>query len=590
MGGKKMKRRTGISLMMALLMIVSTFAIIPASVSASCPPLVVTKKVWDGDEWISPIYDVVKGDIVMFNITVTFNNYHPCQNNYIYDIIVEDYLPDGLIYKETVEPREPDEFVDNKLVWNFTDGEVELSDGESFSIIFTAVAEEYGEQVNNVDVTAIEFCNGEPLSADAYATVYVEPRLDVEKTVWNPDAQEWVKELDGVIKDVDVHFQIIITYHGPGYITCMEVVDEFQGESECLEYLEGSEEFTYPNDELFDDPEITVSENRKEVTFKWGSDLEILFNLKDGESIIIRFDANVTNYCYYEYSPVINHVDAYAKNCENCEPLEGSDQAEVNCRPHDPIFEKTVWNGKEWAEETYTHVGEKVRFKLELTYYGDYNLTDIEIVDYLPEDILEYVPSIIIGSSTIPIKYGEEVYEDGKTVSWNIEGVLNDGETLIIEFYALVIGSTGACTECGTNIAEFSAIESENGPKIGEDTAKVISGDEINICINVIRFGIGRVHVNIFNVGDEDLKNVEWTIEVKGSVLKRINVSASCTVDLPGNSGATVSLPWRSILRKFGQITGTVTVTVPGSESIEKEFKGFVIGRIVLVRPLIRLR
>ena len=578
--------------MMALLIVISSCAVTTVSAGETiCPPLTVTKTVWDREEWVPEIHDVVKGDIVRFNITVTFYNQSSC-TNYAYDIVIEDLLPEDLEYKSTISPREPDEIVNNTIIWNFTsDPDYYLSDGESLSIVFEAVADDYGEFKNEVEVTGIDFCTGKTIYDDASAWVHVEPRLDVEKEVWDPDEQKWVETLDGVIKDVDVRFQITITYHGPGYVTCMEVWDWFEEDCECLEYL-GNEEFIYPddpNDPLFNDPKITFGEDW--VTYTWRSDLEILFNLKDAESVIIRFDANVTDYCYDEEdNTVINYVEACAWNCEDYESeVCGGDTAEVVCRPHDPVFEKKVWNGKEWAEETYTHVEGKVKFRLQLTYYGSYNLTNIKIVDYLPKDILEYIgPSSFYAPATIPIEWGVEYSDDKQTVWWNTTTALNDSETLTIEFYALVIGSTGDCEECGINRAEYTATESEEDkPKSGEDTAQVHAGDAIGIeiCIRK-RLHIGRISTYITS-SHEDLEDVDWTIKVTGGVFKRVNALASGTVSLSEDIPKQVSLPWRSrIVRKGGRVTITVTATPPGAGTIEKTFKGIVIGRFVFITTL----
>jgi len=592
-----MKRKTRLSVMMALLMVISSVAIIPASVQGGCPPLVVTKTMRDGENWVSELYDVVKGDIVQFNITVTFYNYHPCQNNYAYDIVVEDYLPDGLAYGSTIEPREPDEIVDNKLVWNFTDNEIILHDGESFSIVFNAIAVEYGEQVNDVDVTAIDFCSGEPLSAESSATVHVDPRLDAEKKVWDPDEQEWVEHLESVIKAVDVQFQITITYYGLDIITCMEATDTLEEcECECLEYR-GNEEFIYPNGELFEDPEITVSEDLKEVVWNWGPD--ILFNLKDGESVVILYDANVTDYCYCycpDYCIVTNLVEVEAKSCETCSAIYGDDTATVTCQPHDPVFEKKVKYEKSWAEETTARIDDIVTFKIELTYYGNYNLSDIRIVDQLPKNILIYADDAELtvyhyyehGVSKESIE--GDVSEDETKIWWNLSEALNDSDSLAITFKARVVGLSGDCEDCGKNIAEYTAIEAvTETPYDGSDDAMVKTFEKIpvklGICIK--RFGIGRVRAVIHNIGQGEVSDLEWSLSVEG---RKFSVSAEGdNHTIPEMGSLPISLSRRSILRKFGRITVNVTATVDG-ETFTETANGFVFGRIILVRPLIRFR
>jgi len=585
--------------MMALLMVVSIFTVITPSVSATSESyIVVTKTAWDGGNWVSELYDVVKGDIVQFNITITYYNYD-CLNNYAYNFSVEDYLPDGLAYESTVEPREPDEIVDNKLIWNFTEDEIKLFDGESFSVVFNAIAVEYGEQVNNVDVTAIDYCSGVSLSAEYSATVHVDPRLDVDKKVWDPDQEQWVDHLDSVIKAKDVRFQIEITYYGaPGILTCMEVYDEFRGECDCLEYL-GNEEFFYPNNELFDDPEIIVAEEN--VTYTWRSDLGILFNLKDAESVIIQFDANVTDYCYCgeEYDTITNYVGVFGCNCANWSKsgYEGEDTATVSCRPHNPVFEKKVKYENFWVEETTARIGDLVTFGLELTYYGNYNLTDIVITDYLPKNILVYADdaslTIYHYYETGVCKYESfegVVSEEGTVVEFTIPVALNDSDSLKITFNAEVINLTGECPECGKNIAEFTAKESETEHEYaGSDDAMVKTFEKlpINLCLSANRLNIGKINAFITNNGADDLSNVEWTLTVTGGLLKGINMYSEGTVDIPSGIVFSISTPARSIVRKFGRVEVNITAKVDG-ETFEKTMNGFAFGRIILIRSLIR--
>jgi len=576
-----MRIKVGISLMMALLVIISSCAVTTVSAEdgePSCSPLTVTKTV-------NKTY-AYYGDTVEFKIVVSYYN-DSIKGNCLTNIVVTDTLPPGLEYIETisVEPEiyDFDESGDT-LVWDF--GDEQLCE-QSITIRFTALAigGNYGENINIVNVTGTELCGPNELSAEDDAIVNIRQSVDVEKTVWDPDVQEWVEYLDGVIKDVDVKFQIVITYYGGDIINCMKVEDEITGY--CLEFADNVE-ITYPNDDPVDEPWFDVSEDLKYITWEWGSDKKL--NLCDQESIIIRFDANVTDYCY-ERCIIENWAYVWLNTC--CEPiLYGEDCAEVNCRPHDPVFEKTVMYKGEWVGEGYTYIGEEVQFKIELTYYGDYNLTDIEVKDYLPKDILTYLgPTSLIAPMTIPIEWDVKVSEDEKTITWNSSVALNDSETLTIIFKAKVINRTGGCEECGINIAEYTAVESctEYGYE-GEDTAQVHAGDEIGILISVKRLHIGRVSASIRNDGHDDLEDVDWTIDVKGGVLKRVNKSASGTIaSLPEDTSKKVSLPWRSILRKGGRVTIIVTATPAGGATIEETFKGIVIGRIILVRPLIRI-
>jgi len=577
-----MKRKTGLSLMMALLMVFSVFTVITPSVLASPCGLYVEKKVRNGEGWDNEVTAYV-GDIVEFKITITYYNWTNCASN----IVVTDTLPAGLEYEETLEPEDPEpEVTGNTLVWDF--GEEQLCHGDSITIRFEAiiVSGNYGENVNTVNVTAEELCGSHDLYGDDDATVIIEPSIDAEKKVWDPDAQEWVDHLDSVIKDVDVQFQITITYYGPDIITCLKVTDTFIAECECgdcLEYINGSADFTYPNMH-FGDPEIIVGEDNKSVKFNWWED--ILFNLYDGESVVITFEANVTHYCYdEEYNTVTNEVIVEARHCEMCEPLSDIDTATVNCHPHDPVFEKKVWNGEDWVEEATAYVGDYVLFKIELTYYGSYNLSDIQVVDVLPKNILTFYEAIP------PSLKEDNVLEDGTKICWNIQDALNDSDTLVIKFSALVIGETGDCDYCGINTASYTANESDTHFE-GEDTANVTttSKPEVALLIDFKTINIGRVNAYITNIGEEDLSDIEWTISAKVGLLGLTKRKASGKIKtLPVGSSATVSTytNLRSrILRRFGRISVTVSADIDMdscSMGITVTTKGFVLGRIVIL-------
>jgi len=594
-GQKEMKRKTGISLMIVMLMVISTFTVVTRTAQGvSPPPLTVEKKVWDGDSWESEICNVVKGDIVKFNITVTFHNYGPCPNNYIYDILVEDRLPNGLEYKGTVSPREPDKIIGNKIIWNFTDNEKILHNEESFSIIFKAVATEYGKQKNEVNVNATEFCCGEKLTACDSAIVHVDPRLDVDKKVWDPDTEKWADYLGSVIKAVNVRFQIVVTYHGPGYITCMKVVDTFQEECPCLEYL-GNEEFIYPDNDLFDDPKITVPGNLKGVNYTWSSELGILFNLADGQNVIIRFDANVTNYCYCgEYNTVTNLAEVDAWNCANCDPfVEGSDTLNVSCQPHKPIFEKTVKSGNSWVEETTARIDDIVTFKVELTYYGNYNLSNIKIIDTLPKNILEYVKD----SSHLKVYHYYEhsvekipiqgvASENNTKVKWDIKEALNDSDTLELTFDALVIGLTGNCECCGINTAEYTAVESvTQHPYSWTDTAKVETLEKLPVKLQICvkRFGIGHVSAYIKNIGETDASNIEWNLSARYGFLGKINVESNGIISTLKKQSSTTISTSKTIRGRISRIQVIVNVFVPGEDPITRTAHGLVFGRLIIL-------
>jgi len=114
----------------------------------------------------------------------------------------------------------------------------------------------------------------------------------------------------------------------------------------------------------------------------------------------------------------------------------------------------------------------------------------------------------------------------------------------------------------------------------------VHAGDAIDIEIGIRkRLHIGRISAHIENIGHDNLEDVDWTIDVTGGVRKRVNASASGTIEsLPEHTSAKVSLSRRSILRNGGRVEITVTATPSGGATITETFNGIVIGRIVYVR------
>jgi len=573
-----MKRKTGLSLMLALLMILSTLVVVTPSGAtpsgASSEIFVVEKQVSNGEGWHNSIH-AVYGDIVQFKITITYNG-----ENCAEKIVATDTLPPCLEYVETLEPKDIEPIMNgNVLVWNL--GETYLKQYCSTDIIFEAKVVGIGENVNTVNVTAVECCPNHKIYGVATATVIVDPSVDVEKKVWNPDAKAWVEELSWVIKGESVRFRITSTYHGNISMKCMLVKDYLPGC--CLEYannvyIEIAGKKINENDTRY--PDITVTDNI--VRFDWKN---AEFYLKNGESVVIEFDAKVINYCG---QTVTNYACACLWGCYLCDPdnyVYGCDTATIKCVPHDLIFEKKVWNDEkqEWTEETSAYVNETVRFRIELVYYGNYNLTDAQIIDYLPKGILVYANEANIKPSYVS--------EDKKTIWWNLTKAVEDGVPLVIEFNALVIGSTGDCSCCGTNKATYTAVECKTQiPYDGEDTAKITSAPKIELSITIPkRVFIGKICAVIENTGEVDLNNVSWEINltVGGGLLKK-NVKRNCTIDLleiNKKRRVCTGRPFgpSAIKFKFGRVCGHVLAKV-GDYQVEKSFSGFIIGRLIVIK------
>ena len=359
--------------------------------------------------------------------------------------------------------------------------------GGTYGIItFEADVTSVGDGYNVVNVTGTYSCH--TVYDNDSAHVNSTKHIIVEKKVWDPDADEWVENLTQVRKNENVKFQITITYHGDYRMPCLGVIDVIP--EGCLEYLYttyvevAGEEITPEDDEypyIVPDAGETINICGEEINISeiegciggnvtvWDFRDSEDFDLFDGDTVVIEFEANVTYYCD---CTVTNWACSLIWGCHLCD-CDGNyffdcDTANVTCLPPGIIFEKTVKEGNEWVEETNTIVGETVRFKLDLTYYGNEYLHNITIVDHLP-CCLEYACNANIEASYVS--------EDKKTIWWNLtDEQLNDGETLTIEFDAEVVKATGGCDDCKCiNNATFN-VEEGTCPSVdhnGSDTANI---------------------------------------------------------------------------------------------------------------------
>ncbi|MCX6667169.1 MAG: isopeptide-forming domain-containing fimbrial protein [Euryarchaeota archaeon] len=593
-----MKRKTGLSLVLMLLMVASTFTTVNAIqiqeyTSPSYPPgsIDFTKSVWDStsETWIDYIEDVPIDTTVRFNISLTYykNEQSPCEWT-LHSIVISDILPECLEFAGNVyffnAPEIQEEIVDNVVTWNFTASGHSLYDGETMSIEFNANVVQSEENENIATVTASE-CNHYDHSAQdsAWVYVYVPLPLEFKKEVYNPISGQWVKELDGVKKNVPVDFKITITYNGyEGMLMkCMIVNDDLP--ECCLEYMPGSDVFTYPNQELFEDPEITVNEATHVITYDWTNKK---FNLYEGETITIQLKANVVEYCY---GPVDNCAEVYLWSCVGCPSLlYGSDCATVNCFPPETTFNKYVKDTQtgEWTDYTEQYVNQTVTYKIELIYYGNYNLGDVRVVDNLP-----FITHYEVNSANIA---PTDVSEDGLTIWWNLTEPVVDGVPLVITFNAYVWGSTGDCPDCGINYADYTTIESETQVQFsGSDTAKIKTTyqetpPEPLVQLEIKRpkmVFIGKVCANIINTGEKDVP-VTWEINVNAGIRKKL-YSNSGTIDLLEiNMAQQVctgkSIGSTAIKLKFGRITGTITASAE-DYTTGVTFSGLILGRQIII-------
>ena len=409
------------TLVISVLLILSVFSgtAIKMNTTNLTGSLEVVKKVWDGESWVDSI-EADLGDAVQFKIIVTYYN-ETAGHHYAYNIIITDILPSCLEYiLGSADPFEPTIDGDH-LIW-YLDQTV-LYDEDSYVITFNATVVDCGENINTVEVGADEYCTGQYLTDEDTATVNVNcppPEINVEKYVWDGYC-DWVEEVY-VYAGTDVRFKIVVKNTGGVDLSNVRVVDIL---SDSLEYADDATVNGVPCE-----PEI--SENGTMLV--WAFD-----NLSMNETINIEFNAHVVGLPCQED---INWVYVYGDGpCD--EQVKDKDNAKVFI--NGMCMEKEVWNDEAhgWTEDTTVEVGQEVRFRITVYYYGPYKLYNIKIWDVLPT-CLDYADDATVNGDP----YEPEISADGKTLWWNLteDYILTDGESLVIEFDALA--SENNCEPC----------------------------------------------------------------------------------------------------------------------------------------------
>ncbi len=465
-----MKNKIGISIILTLLIIASSFTAVEADENNDCPGeptgvpvevIEVNKQIFNGSGYVDE-YIAEVGETVTYKINIT---YHKNNGTKLTDIVVIDNLdPTGNITyfinssSFNYEPSDPG----LPILWNLTDDYgVELSDGQSVVIRFNVtIISGYGSLINCVTVTALETCCHESHENSDCATIIVkeppcEPFIDVDKKVFNGTG--WADEIDGLKLGDIATFKIIINYTDcePGNtIVCLEVKDVLPC---CLEYANNVDY----SESTFILPEIVPEVDGKDIFWNWtGTDT---IQMNDGDKLVIIFDAIFVNYCEVED---YNTVAVHAWTC--CDDFFGRDSVLVDCTPPETTFDKKVYSGNDLVDKINTTVGEILRFKLAITYYGNEVFNDLKFVDILP-CILEYKDNARVTMrkddsviASIPIE--GDLQEDNKTVWFNLTGLefidfeLSDGVEISVEFDALVVGQTECGCDCEIDALNYGAV------------------------------------------------------------------------------------------------------------------------------------
>ena len=352
--------------------------------------------------------------------------------------------------------------------------------------------------------------------------------INVTKKVWNPEILEWVDYFEADLSDI-ILFNITITYYKNCLFGCK--AEDIQ----AIDYIPPG--LIYEGSTNYNESFI----NGNQIFWNLSDDYGII--LYDKECVSILFEAYVSEYGIHQ-----NYVEVFTFESGCGWDLYGDSCSSVYGVPPDPTFEKTVKDTEsgQWVEETFQYVTEVVTFRIELVYYGVYNLEEVKIVDHLPE-ITYYGNQANIEPSYIS--------EDGSIVWWNITESIENDEPLIITYDAYVWGRTGDCPYCGINFVEYSALENVTQKSfLGEDTAGIITefydDPKLAYSPNNIDFGIkepgwtGIETFEIWNSGEQTLsytisENIDWidvsptsgSSEVEHDT---ITVSVVDTTDLSG--------------------------------------------------------
>jgi len=469
-----MNKKTKLSILLALLMVVSTFSVGNVNADDGCSilegepagNLEVVKKVWNGTDWVDE-YTAEIGETVTFNITITYTA--GCGHKATNIVVVDTFDITGtLSYVMEYTDQYPPSESGAGGVWNLTeDYGIELWDPSSqgkpqsvsiyFNVTFTCGC---GELINTVTVDALETCCQQPLYGEDQATVIVEceppcePEIEVVKKVWNGTA--WADEIYDLHLGEIVRFKIDIIYHAcDDYVIKNMIVQDIL--PCCLEYVNGSSVVTTTGTGAAQPADITVSSDKKEIIWDWTYNNEV--TLHGDDSLIIEFDASFENYCEFLDENCV-YVEAWG--CSG-PTFTDEDCVIVDCRQPDNEFDKTVIDGENEYQEINTSVGATLTFRLAFTYYGNEVYNDVRFVDYLP-CILEYVDNAKLGYSGLDeggiLDFNPAISDDGKTIWFNItDANLSDGETIFVLFDALVVGSTEGCCDCQIEAVNIGCVE-----------------------------------------------------------------------------------------------------------------------------------
>ncbi len=279
---------------------------------------------------------------------------------------------------------------------------------------------------------------------------YLPPRIDVNKTVWDPEAHEWVDKLKASKGDT-VRFRCVVHNNETSNLTYISVWDF---SSRSLEYAGNAtiHYSVYRGGTLVDrEPNFTIPLTIKNQTI--GTVLMWNFPflmLAPSENITIEYDATVVRSGGIDIN--IQSATGYYK--ETGKWSFGCDYVIVVSDM--PIIDvtKVVWNPEahEWVDKLKASKGDAVRLRGVVHNNERSDLTKISVWDFLSRS-LEYAK----GSATVQYPSGKKVFREpnfvvpltiknqtiGTVLMWIFPfSRLEPSENITIEYDATVVRSS----------------------------------------------------------------------------------------------------------------------------------------------------
>ncbi len=169
---------------------------------------------------------------------------------------------------------------------------------------------------------------------------------------------------------------------------------------------------------------------------------------------------------------------------------------------------------------------------------------------------------------------GTEAYfkaTEDNGASWSTEVRVSDEEIDPVEDHALTVA--------GINGNAYAIWQDGRGDNVDIYWDQFYTVAAPNVQIGTIAGGVGKVTMEVKNIGTGEATNVDWSISVKGGMLGRINVSTSGVIPSIAAGGAT-TVQTDKFIFGFGAIT--IQLTASGATGSKTGKVLFILVRNIL--------